>query len=244
MDSRQLSKEFIKEFLELYRSQECLWNTQIKEYNDRVKKQESYAVLIEKLKEVDKAADREAVIRKIDSFRSSFRKEIKKINLSKKSNLDVYKPRLWYFKHLAFLLEHGLPARKSIAATFHEELEQNPSVCEAEETIEITTIPMTTTTFNISPRQRTSPKVAQNLKKGSFYEKNHCCLDEFNIIGENIANKLRKLPHDKMIVAEKLINDILFEAQCGNVNSFTRINLFDMRTEGYQQTVTAQVIDS
>lgn len=41
--------------------------------------------------------------------------------------------------------------------------------------------------------------------------------DNFDISGKNIANKLRALPPETAIVTEKLIGDILFEAQMGRV---------------------------
>lgn len=37
--------------------------------------------------------------------------------------------------------------------------------------------------------------------------------DEFDAIGKNVAAKLRGMRLDQRIVAEKLINDVLFEAQ-------------------------------
>lgn len=42
--------------------------------------------------------------------------------------------------------------------------------------------------------------------------------DELDIVGRNIANKLRNMPHDTRILAEKFINDVLFEAEMGTLN--------------------------
>lgn len=41
--------------------------------------------------------------------------------------------------------------------------------------------------------------------------------DEFDAIGRNVAAKLRNMRIDQRIIAEKLLNDILFEAQLGNL---------------------------
>lgn len=41
---------------------------------------------------------------------------------------------------------------------------------------------------------------------------------EFDIIGKNVAKKLEKLPTQMQILAEKLINDVLFEAQMGTLS--------------------------
>lgn len=49
--------------------------------------------------------------------------------------------------------------------------------------------------------------------------------DTFDIIGKNIANKLRELPSDIATVTEKLLNDIAFEAQMGNITRQTKVIL-------------------
>jgi hypothetical protein len=45
----------------------------------------------------------------------------------------------------------------------------------------------------------------QGLEKG----------DMFEITGKNVASKLRTLTKEQKIIAEKLINDVLYEAQLG-----------------------------
>lgn len=47
--------------------------------------------------------------------------------------------------------------------------------------------------------------------------------DPCNIFGKNVAAKLKILPRETRIYTEKLINDILFEAELGNVNKNTKI---------------------
>lgn len=49
--------------------------------------------------------------------------------------------------------------------------------------------------------------------------------DEFSLIGKNIAIKLRRLPKETRIFTEKLFNDILFQAELGNITEHTRITL-------------------
>lgn len=112
MDSRNVSKEFITEFLELYRSFPCLWKIKSKDYSDRDKKRCAYEALVDKFKEVQEDVTKETVVKKIDSFRGSFRKELKKLEASKKSGAgttDLYKPKLWYFYNLYFLIDQETP---------------------------------------------------------------------------------------------------------------------------------------
>jgi len=73
------NKTFILEFIELYKLHPCLWKIKWKEYSNRNMKDRAYGVLIEKMKEIDKDANRDTVVKKINSLRSAYRKEIKKI---------------------------------------------------------------------------------------------------------------------------------------------------------------------
>ncbi|KAI4503781.1 hypothetical protein M0802_001184 [Mischocyttarus mexicanus] len=49
--------------------------------------------------------------------------------------------------------------------------------------------------------------------------------DEFDAIGRNVAAKLRNMRIDQRIIAEKLLSDILFEAQLGNLHRDSNIHV-------------------
>lgn len=100
-------RRYWREFLELYRELPCLWDVKAKEYCDRNKKNAAYELMIMKLKEKDEAATRESVVKRINIFRSSFRKEHKKV-LSSYKYEEVYQPTLWYYDDLKFLLQDGI----------------------------------------------------------------------------------------------------------------------------------------
>lgn len=107
-----ISREFLIDFLELYKSFPCLWYIKSKDYSDRDKKRQAYEILIEKYKEVDKAATKETVVKKINSIRTVYRKELLKVNKSIRSGAgddDIYKPTLWYFDLLSFLYDQEIP---------------------------------------------------------------------------------------------------------------------------------------
>lgn len=57
-------KEFITEFIELYKSFLCLWKIKSKEYSDRNAKSQAYDILAEKMQTVDRSANRETVVKK------------------------------------------------------------------------------------------------------------------------------------------------------------------------------------
>lgn len=54
--------------------------------------------------------------------------------------------------------------------------------------------------------------------------------DQYSVIGKNIAFKLRDLSNEAKLITEKIINDVLFETQMGNITRHTRFNLQDTRS--------------
>lgn len=65
--------------------------------------------------------------------------------------------------------------------------------------------------------------------------------DRCDIIGKNVAMKLRALDAKQIIVAEKLINDLLFEAEIGNLTpEHAYINMRDILKQNQRSYVPAQ----
>jgi hypothetical protein len=81
-DLRHLSREFFIEFIELYRSFPCLWQVKSKYYSNRDKRHKAYATLIDKRKE----ATKDTVAKKINSFRTVYRKDLSKVKNSMRSD--------------------------------------------------------------------------------------------------------------------------------------------------------------
>ncbi|KAJ8911104.1 hypothetical protein NQ315_003366 [Exocentrus adspersus] len=107
-------KEFMIEFIELYKSFPCLWKIKSKEYSDRNAKSQAYDILVEKMQTVDKFANRETVVKKINSMRTTYRKEFKKVLDSERSGAgvdDIYVPHLWYYELLKFLQDQETSRR-------------------------------------------------------------------------------------------------------------------------------------
>lgn len=77
-----------------------------------MKKDAAYAKLAKKLDEVEPGAGKKHVINKINSLRSAFRKEKKKVEASMKSGAStdsIYKPVLWYYDLFEFLQDQDVP---------------------------------------------------------------------------------------------------------------------------------------
>ncbi|KAJ9596589.1 hypothetical protein L9F63_012381, partial [Diploptera punctata] len=121
-DVRQASREFLSEFIEMYRS---LWQVKSKDYSDRNKRDLAYVELIAKYKEIDPSAERDTVMKKINSFRTVFKKEMTKVNKSQKSGAgtdEVYKPKLWYFDLLQYLT--GVEPSRRLRSTLDDSDEE------------------------------------------------------------------------------------------------------------------------
>lgn len=111
-DSRYWSKEVITNFIELYKSYPCLWKIKSRDYTNRNLKNAAYNKLVEFCKSINPEANRDYVAKKIQSFRGSFRKEMKKLEDSKRSGAgtdEIFTPTLWYFDLLLFTMDQELP---------------------------------------------------------------------------------------------------------------------------------------
>lgn len=116
-DLRHFSKAFMADFIQLYKSYPCLWKTKSSDYKDRNKKDTAYTVLLKKLQEIEPNATKKTVTAKINSIRGSFRREMKKIEDSKRSGSgadEIYATHLWYYDLLLFTKDQEMP-RESVS---------------------------------------------------------------------------------------------------------------------------------
>lgn len=95
---------FWLDFIETYKNEASLWKLGSKEYTNREKKRKAYQKLLEKYREAFPNSTLDAVKKKINNFRSTFRKELKKVNTSL-VNGEFYEPALYYYKSLLFLTD-------------------------------------------------------------------------------------------------------------------------------------------
>lgn len=98
MDVRMWSKEFITEFINLYKSSPCLWRVKSPKYKDRYLRHVAYNKIARYCRQSGfPQANRDFVFKKIQSLRGSFRKELRKANAR-----PNYTPSLWYYDLLLF----------------------------------------------------------------------------------------------------------------------------------------------
>ncbi|XP_055904141.1 uncharacterized protein LOC129939961 [Eupeodes corollae] len=97
-------RRFWTEFLEIYKNLPALWCIRSSDYSNRGLKAEAYEILVNKLREIDPNADRDCVVRKINNFRSSYRRDMnKKRKREESEGKDCFVSSLWYFDLLHFL---------------------------------------------------------------------------------------------------------------------------------------------
>lgn len=101
------NKQFWTEFIDTYHSLPSLWNTKDENYNNRESRSMAWNKLVNKLREFEPDVNQGSVKRKINTFRSNFNREVRKIRQTQREQgAELYNPTLWYFDHLSFLLNY------------------------------------------------------------------------------------------------------------------------------------------
>ncbi|KAL1488110.1 hypothetical protein ABEB36_015068 [Hypothenemus hampei] len=239
-DLRQCSHDFLSEFIELYRSFPCLWQVKSKEYSDRDRKNQAYEIVVEKFKQVDPTATRDTVIKKINSLRTVYRKELAKVKQSIHSGAadeDIYKPTLWYFDLLSFWVIRTLQdALETLQMMKQHRCERETHHSDVEKESAPSTPLSVSSEINEPSRIRSKSSVRKRKldidtkttelmavvgKKLNDIDINK--KDLFDIFGQHVANKLRTLCKEQNIFAQKLINDVLFEAEMESLTRNCRV---------------------
>lgn len=117
-------RKFIIECIEVYRSLPALWDIKSKDYSNRNKKNEQYEQLLRKYKEYYPDADKSQLVKKFNSLRTNFRKELNRIRNSEKSGAgidDIVEPTLWYFDEMKFLVGQDEPSTSQSTIRFEDE---------------------------------------------------------------------------------------------------------------------------
>ncbi|XP_076061488.1 uncharacterized protein LOC143037246 [Oratosquilla oratoria] len=233
-----VDRQYWTEFIQLYRNNECLWKIKNKDYMDKEKKNIAYEVLAEKLRERYEEATVDDVRKRINNMRSVFRKEMKKVNASMKSSArheDVYVPQLWYYNLLLFLKDQEI-AKSSVPSLDEEPhdfetsqtspaADQDPPRRPDNDLGGISSLPRSRSPPPKKPKRApASPDMTESVlslvgeRLSSLRQE-----DEFDFVGKSVAAKLRRLPSNVEIVAEKLISDVLYEAQMGTLTPQARL---------------------
>ncbi|KAF5272094.1 hypothetical protein FQA39_LY01177 [Lamprigera yunnana] len=222
-------KGFWREFIALYRECPELWQVKSDIYKNRHMKDAAYEKLVKKMREVDPYADRALVRMKINTLRTSYRRELKKIDGSVKSGIggdDVYVPNLWYFVDLDFLRDQTQMQGTSKMDNENEDDDEsdgmNESVIEEDSLFQPP-----------QPQPICKPKVKEAQKRKAPTENEEtkrarlldiACqrlqnpISDSEIIAKGWGIEFNKMRPDQQLYAKKFIDDILFEGRLGNLH--------------------------
>ncbi|PIO14900.1 hypothetical protein AB205_0000670, partial [Aquarana catesbeiana] len=110
--------EFMGQYIDRYRDMRNLWEVKNPLYQNKPARRASLEKLLQFVKTQVPDADIEFVDKKIGNLRSTYRKELNKVQACMKSGAaakDVYVPSLWYYNRMRFL-EDQIEARESLSA--------------------------------------------------------------------------------------------------------------------------------
>ncbi|ETN67644.1 hypothetical protein AND_000535 [Anopheles darlingi] len=229
-------RAFWREFIGLYRRLPDLWNGNSNGYLDRNKREASYKILVDKMKQFDPRADKASVCTKINSLRSTYRRELNKVKAMRGTG-EEYVPSLYYFDDMSFLRDQensGIcsPAMRKKGefvengeeSKFMEENTESEvdegSSHESQHLPESSWQPTCSKqpTLNESSRESEESKRAKLLSLA--YKRLTNPPSENELLVKSWLADYEKLSPDQQLYAKKFINDVLFEGQLGNLHRY------------------------
>ncbi|CAD7004149.1 uncharacterized protein LOC105664464 [Ceratitis capitata] len=200
--ARNEERAFIIECLKVYKSLPALWDSKSPEYRKKVQKDEAYEVLVDKFREKYKNINRKDVTKKINTLRTNFRKELKR--LAQEGREDS---KLWYFDVMKFLKDQAAnKEEESFQISYDEGESLNIEIIE-------------------QPSSPISDKYAKENLSESLVQLNAAQTSSSGVLGEyelklaeTWAMELQKMAPEQQIYAKKAINDIIYEGQLGNLH--------------------------
>ncbi|KDR14294.1 uncharacterized protein LOC110834627 [Zootermopsis nevadensis] len=260
-----MSPDFVTKFLEEYRELPVLWKVRSADYSNRAKRDKAWDLLVQFTREKIPDADLQFVKKKVDSIRASFRKELRRVRDSKRSGAsedEVYKPKLWYFDMLLFTVDQENPRKRrsnldveaedvddggleSTALTATEdEATQGEVSDEGERTSEmVLQLPLqkrTKTSTKTSTAVNAADEQHQNIIKKAMGVLNQQD-DEYDTLGKTYAAKLRRMPAAQRDIADKLINDVLFNGLMNHLTTCTSISDYGYTSGDRMSTTLSSV---
>ncbi|KAL4705399.1 hypothetical protein ACJJTC_002422 [Scirpophaga incertulas] len=218
-----------------------LWDKKCIDYTNKYKRRTGYEKLLKILAKIKPRATVEDVKKKINSLRSNYRRELKKIVTSKRSGAgtnEVYVPKSWTFKYLTFLQntekpvseisnteesDDSNPIQQPNDSQEDEKSQQVPGQQSSSSLSSINVMPAPAHVNEGSNAKKKKSSIARTqhelLKKACTYlsQPEKACSSAALVWSE----KLEQMDPIQKLYAEKAINGILFEAQLGNLNRFS-----------------------
>ncbi|XP_069831036.1 uncharacterized protein [Dendropsophus ebraccatus] len=239
----------MRQFIELYRSYPCLWKIKSADYSNKFKKSAAIEALIELCRKTYPSADQKFVKSKIQNIRTVYKKELNKIESSKRSGAgadEIYVPRLWYFDLLSFTRDQETPRTSNSNAgedygdllaeqsqndsntessPHTDNLEENEAQTSHEETALVSVENRVEHPITNTQRKRKNPQqIAKNTATKLIATANSLLdkkTDEFDAVGINVAAKMRRMNPGQQLFFEKMLTDLLIKGVQGELDDDT-----------------------
>ncbi|XP_047991486.1 uncharacterized protein LOC125230391 [Leguminivora glycinivorella] len=212
-----------REFLDIYRENTCLWDVHSSLYMRRDLRNASYNVLLEKYREIDPDATLDMVKKKIDTFRTGYRREVKKMEeCSLNSPPDFeYKPTLWYFDKMTFLDYQG--DNSDVKDSYESDDQQGVEYIdipdeypEEDDPDPVVKYRLKSRNLDSMRRPRPSHKPYERKVQNSGSNQPSCsneAEDDCATYCSNLKLQMRGLDTQQKFIAQKLISDVIFLAR-------------------------------
>ncbi|XP_055623622.1 uncharacterized protein LOC129767036 [Toxorhynchites rutilus septentrionalis] len=223
----------LRKFIEQYELSPELWNQTNGKYKNKTARNLALDRLIPFLERINPTNNtREHVNKRINSLRTNYRKELKKNCASKRSGKsadEIYTPSSWTFFALSFLERFEKPVeQKETEEVIEQELEQQQD--SHGEHVRQTSVNNLSSTYSILPPPLPQTYQTRKMKSQGPISKQNMLLQKACSLLEASSNpeiptierawgeKLLTLDSRQRAIAEKGINDILFEASMGSLH--------------------------
>ncbi|ESO88420.1 hypothetical protein LOTGIDRAFT_96729, partial [Lottia gigantea] len=207
---------FLLEVIHVYRELPCLWKMKSSDYTNRSLKDEAYKVLLKKYRERFEDATKEDLKKRLNSLRTNFRKELKKVNDSVRIGSDeVYDPSLWYFDAMSFLGDQEVSTQDG---------QEDDGELESYQGYQPSQQPRSTMSNEasgigkIQKRKQLDVNEEQGEMISLTCKRPHLVDDEYLTLAKTWANDISKMDSRQQLFAKKAINDVIFEGQCGTLH--------------------------
>jgi Alcohol dehydrogenase transcription factor Myb/SANT-like len=225
-------REFLTEFIKIYKSHECLWKPKSPNYYNRKVKRAAWQELIEKYREVHPNPTKMVIRRKIGTLRTSFRREYLRVQRAQDTWLP-HKPKLWYYDQVSFIAvdpsignaddddmeDDNDGDDKEDYSCNGDEDQHNSSEDDRNDNDECTKdsshlddsqdpllVEMNKKSGKTKNKVSTAVVIAPPPENPTIDEPKR---DDHDLFGQTIASKIRKMSGNQQIMAEKLIFDVL-----------------------------------
>ncbi|KAE9525968.1 hypothetical protein AGLY_013910 [Aphis glycines] len=221
------NKTFWLEFIALYQTFPELWKVKSEVYKNRIKKDAAYEKLVEKMKEIDPKANRDLVRAKINSLRTSYRRELKKVKSSQKSGAgadDIYEPSLWYYYEIDFLRDQDTQLQGTSTLDSNDEIvdvvEENNDETVVEDSFLFQTIPQSTPNkkFTLKRKAPTDEESKRSKLLDMACQRLQKPTSDSQVLAKAWGIEFDKMKADQQLYAKKFIDDIIYEGRLGNLH--------------------------